>query len=100
MARDLSAECFWRLRFGTAPGVEPSGRRLYDRLDCQLIMGRATQIYYDTFIATEYHISRPRLLQLVAALAPDEQAEEARVRPFDAEIDTFPCVVSDAQMGG
>ena len=43
---------------------------MYDRVDCQLIMGLATSIYFNTFIAAGVVITTPRLLQAREARMP------------------------------
>lgn len=50
----------------------PGHGGVYDRLDCQLIMGLATNIYYKTFIGGAA-ITVARLLALAGTLSADEQ---------------------------
>merc|ERR1719181_1992588 len=47
----------------------PGHGGVYDRLDCQLIMGLATQAYYVTFIAGPFKLSPARVLSLALALS-------------------------------
>jgi len=51
----------------------PGHGGVYDRVDCQLIMGLATSIYFNTFIHLGVVISAPRLYQLATTLPPEEQ---------------------------
>ena len=44
--------------------IIPGHGGVYDRVDCQLIMGLATQTYYATFIGPSAILSVSRLLQL------------------------------------
>merc|ERR1719421_682928 len=53
--------------------IIPGHGGVFDRVDCQLIMGLATQTYYVTFIGPSAILSAKRLLQLTASLAADEQ---------------------------
>jgi len=53
----------------------PGHGGVFDRVDCQLIMGLAANIYFSTFIGGSSALSRPRILQLAAALSPSEQLE-------------------------
>jgi len=51
----------------------PGHGGVFDRVDCQLIMGLATHIYFSTFIGASAIISRRRILQLASTLLPEEQ---------------------------
>jgi hypothetical protein len=55
----------------------PHGRHggVFDRVDCQLITGLATQTYYATFIGPSAILSVKRVLQLAASLAADDQLQ-------------------------
>ena len=53
--------------------IIPGHGGVYDRVDCQLIMGLATQVYFATFIGPSAILSVGRILQLTAALAADDQ---------------------------
>ena len=53
--------------------IIPGHGGVYDRVDCQLIMGLATQTYYATFIGPSAILSVARLLQLAASLPTDDQ---------------------------
>ena len=50
----------------------PGHGGVYDRVDCQLIMGLATQIYYSTFIGLPI-VSVRRAMQLAASMGKAEQ---------------------------
>lgn len=50
----------------------PGHGGVFDRVDCQLIMGFATHTYYATFISSDVY-SVSTLMALVAALHPDDQ---------------------------
>ena len=52
----------------------PGHGGVFDRVDCQLIMGLATQIYFTTFIG-RYPLSLARVQSLVAALSVADQRE-------------------------
>ena len=51
----------------------PGHGGVYDRVDCQLIMGLATQTYYATFIGPTALLSTGRLLQLALSLSKDDK---------------------------
>jgi len=53
--------------------IIPGHGGVFDRVDCQLIMGLATHTYYATFIGPSAILSVKRLLQLAASLAADDQ---------------------------
>ena len=53
--------------------IIPGHGGVFDRVDCQLITGLATQTYYATFIGPSAILSVKRLLQLTASLAADDQ---------------------------
>lgn len=53
--------------------IIPGHGGVFDRVDCQLIMGLATSIYYTTFIGRALRVSLPRLLKLAASLGDDEK---------------------------
>ena len=53
--------------------IIPGHGGVYDRVDCQLIMGLATQTYYVTFIGPSALLSSARLLQLALTLPADDQ---------------------------
>ena len=53
--------------------VIPGHGGVFDRVDCQLITGFATQTYYATFIGPSAILSVKRLLQLTTSLAADDQ---------------------------
>eukprot|EP00326_Haptolina_ericina_P018155 CAMPEP_0181195858 /NCGR_PEP_ID=MMETSP1096-20121128/15127_1 /TAXON_ID=156174 ORGANISM="Chrysochromulina ericina, Strain CCMP281" /NCGR_SAMPLE_ID=MMETSP1096 /ASSEMBLY_ACC=CAM_ASM_000453 /LENGTH=205 /DNA_ID=CAMNT_0023285521 /DNA_START=351 /DNA_END=968 /DNA_ORIENTATION=- len=52
--------------------IIPGHGGVYDRVDCQLIMGLATSIYFKTFISDAF-LSVPRLLQLAEGLTAEDQ---------------------------
>jgi len=54
--------------------IIPGHGGVYDRVDCQLIMGLATQTYYATFIGPTALLSVSRLLQLAATLSAEDQS--------------------------
>ncbi|KAL1500367.1 hypothetical protein AB1Y20_013030 [Prymnesium parvum] len=53
--------------------IIPGHGGVYDRVDCQLIMGLATSIYYTTFIAEDLDVSASRLYQLAIKMPSEEQ---------------------------
>jgi len=53
--------------------IIPGHGGVFDRVDCQLIMGLATQTYYATFIGATAILSVARLLQLTTSLPDEEQ---------------------------
>lgn len=53
--------------------IIPGHGGVYDRVDCQLIMGLATQTYYATFIGPRALLSTGRLLQLALSLPKEDQ---------------------------
>lgn len=53
----------------------PGHGGVFDRVDCQLIMGLATHIYFSTFIAPPRALSPQRLTQLLGLLSAEEQLE-------------------------
>uniref|UniRef100_A0A7S0NMZ8 Phosphatidate cytidylyltransferase n=1 Tax=Calcidiscus leptoporus TaxID=127549 RepID=A0A7S0NMZ8_9EUKA len=55
--------------------IIPGHGGVFDRVDCQLIMGLATQIYFSTFIASEVLVSPARLLQMVSSLSEEDQVD-------------------------
>ena len=55
--------------------IIPGHGGVFDRVDCQLIMGLATQSYYATFIGPSAILSVNGLLQLAASLSADDRLE-------------------------
>lgn len=53
--------------------IIPGHGGVFDRVDCQLIMGLATQTYYATFIGPTALLSTGRLLQLALSLPQTDQ---------------------------
>lgn len=44
-----------------------------DRMDCQLITGLFTAVYYGTFLSVGMYASVPRILKMFDQLSADEQ---------------------------
>ena len=57
--------------------IIPGHGGVFDRVDCQLITGLATQIYYTTFIGAGA-ISLTRVMTLASQLSGDDQLEMYR----------------------
>lgn len=55
--------------------IIPGHGGVFDRVDCQLITGLATQTYYATFIGPSAILSVKRVLQLAASLAAADQLQ-------------------------
>merc|ERR1719421_1953196 len=55
--------------------IIPGHGGVFDRVDCQLIMGLATQTYYITFIGPSAILSSGRILALLLSLSLDDQLE-------------------------
>lgn len=51
----------------------PGHGGVFDRVDCQLIMGLATHTYYVTFINPPMYYTVAKLTALVASLGSDDQ---------------------------
>jgi len=56
----------------------PGHGGVFDRVDCQLIMGLATHIYFSTFIERTATISPERIIQLLSVLSAEEQLQVYR----------------------